>query len=124
LGLPDGPPDLEPERTVLMEAGFDPLNGVSWTKGCYMGQELTARTRYRGLVKRQLVPVELRSGALPPPGAEIRQAGEIVGEMRSGRGVRGLALIRNEAVSKSIPLVSEGAVLAAVPPPWMSANGT
>jgi folate-binding protein YgfZ len=120
LGLPDGPPDLEPERTVLMEAGFDPLNGISWTKGCYMGQELTARTRYRGLIKRRLVPVELRSGTLPPPGAGIRQAGEIVGEMRSGRGLRGLALIRNEAVTKSDPLVSEGAELIVIIPPWMS----
>ena len=42
---------------MLLEAGFDELNGVSWTKGCYMGQELTARTKYRGLVKRRLVPV-------------------------------------------------------------------
>lgn len=124
LGLPDGPPDLEPERTVLMEAGFDPLNGISWTKGCYMGQELTARTRYRGLIKRRLVPVELRSGSLPPPGAEIRQAGEIVGEMRSGRGLRGLALIRNEAVTKSDPLVSEGAELAVIVPPWLPVDNS
>ena len=57
LGLPDGSRDLEPEKTVLLEAGFDELNGVSWTKGCYMGQELTARTKYRGLLKRRLVPV-------------------------------------------------------------------
>src|SRR6185437_13880285 len=42
LGLPDGSRDLEAEKTVLLEAGFDQLNGVSWTKGCYMGQELTA----------------------------------------------------------------------------------
>jgi folate-binding protein YgfZ len=39
LGLPDGPPDLEPEKTLLLEAGFDELNGVAWDKGCYMGQE-------------------------------------------------------------------------------------
>ena len=43
LGLPDAG-DLEMDRTVLLEAGFDELNGISWSKGCYMGQELTART--------------------------------------------------------------------------------
>ncbi|HJS85285.1 MAG TPA: folate-binding protein, partial [Acetobacteraceae bacterium] len=46
LGLPDGSRDLEAEKTVLLEAGFDELHGVSWDKGCYMGQELTARTKY------------------------------------------------------------------------------
>ena len=39
-GLPDGSKDLEPDRSVLLEAGFDELGGVSWSKGCYMGQEL------------------------------------------------------------------------------------
>jgi folate-binding protein YgfZ len=42
LGLPAGSSDLEAEKTILLEAGFDELHGVSWTKGCYMGQELTA----------------------------------------------------------------------------------
>ena len=68
LGLPDGSRDLEAEKTVLLEAGFDELNGILRTKGCYMGQELTARTKYRGLVKRRLVPVGV-SGALPAPGS-------------------------------------------------------
>ena len=53
-------------KSVLLEAGFDELNGVSWTKGCYMGQELTARTKYRGLLKRRLVPVR---GGRPAAGA-------------------------------------------------------
>ncbi len=75
LGLPDGSRDLEPEKTVLLEAGFDELNGVSWSKGCYMGQELTARTKYRGLVKRRLVPVAV-TGSLPPPGTPVLRDGD------------------------------------------------
>ncbi|MBU6448936.1 MAG: folate-binding protein, partial [Rhodospirillales bacterium] len=65
LGLPDGAPDLEAEKTLLLEAGFDELGGVDWEKGCYMGQELTARTKYRGLIKRRLLPVRLQKPGLP-----------------------------------------------------------
>src|SRR4051812_24603823 len=85
LGLPDGSRDLEAEKSILLEAGFDELNGVSWTKGCYMGQELTARTRYRGLVKRRLVPVRI-DGAVPPPGSPVLLDGREVGTMRSANG--------------------------------------
>ena len=70
LGLPDGTRDLETEKTVLLEAGFDELNGISWTKGCYMGQELTARTRYRGLLKRRLLPVAA-DGDVPARGTAV-----------------------------------------------------
>ena len=35
-----------------MEMRFDELNGISWTKGCYMGQEITARMKYRNLKKK------------------------------------------------------------------------
>ena len=118
LGLPDGPPDLEVEATVLMEAGFDELGGISWTKGCWMGQELTARTRYRGLVKRRLVPVEV-SGELPPSGTPITSAdGAEVGLMRSGRGSRGLALLRTDALMRGQPMTSAGASVVAHMPDW------
>lgn len=93
LGLPDGSRDLERDRTVLLEAGFDELNGVSWTKGCYMGQELTARTRYRGLVKRRLVPVAFE-GVAPAPSTPILHEGIEVGSVRSSRDGLGLALLR------------------------------
>lgn len=96
LGLPDGSRDLELEKTVLLEAGFDELNGVSWSKGCYMGQELTARTKYRGLLKRRLVPVSV-DGPLPAPGTPVLRDGAEVGTMRSGRDGLGLALLRLEA---------------------------
>src|SRR5262249_43434188 len=52
LGVPDGSRDLPVEKAILLENGFDELHGIDWQKGCYMGQELTARTRYRGLVRK------------------------------------------------------------------------
>jgi hypothetical protein len=116
LGLPDGTGDLEAEKTVLLEAGFDELNGVSWTKGCYMGQELTARTKYRGLVKRRLVPVEV-DGPLPAPGTAVLRNGVEAGTMRSGRQRRGLALLRLEALHD--PLTCGDARLIPRIPGWM-----
>lgn len=117
LGLPDGARDLDAEKSVLLEAGFDELAGVSWTKGCYMGQELTARTKYRGLVKRRLLPVRVE-GPLPPRGAPVTLGGAEVGEMRSGQGARGLALLRVEA-ARAPALACAGAVLTPEIPGWM-----
>ena len=117
LGLPDGARDLEPEKTVLLEAGFDELQGISWTKGCYMGQELTARTKYRGLLKRRLVPVAI-DGALPAPGTPVLRDGAEIGTMRSGLGQRGLAVIRIDALG--FALRCGEAMLHPDIPAWMS----
>ncbi len=116
LGLPDGSRDMEADKSVLLEAGFDELGGVSWTKGCYMGQELTARTKYRGLIKRRLVPVSA-SQDLPEPGAPITREGVEVGTLRSRQGASGLALLRVEAIGSA--LECGGAPLSARLPAWM-----
>jgi folate-binding Fe-S cluster repair protein YgfZ len=102
---------------VLLEAGFDELGGVSWSKGCYMGQELTARTKYRGLVKRRLVPVGLSGGA-PEPGAPVTRDGTEVGTLRSVLGESGLAVVRLDALGG--PLLSGGATLTPRVPDWMT----
>jgi len=91
LGLPDAG-DLEADKTVLLEAGFDELNGVSWSKGCYMGQELTARTKYRGLVKRRLVPVTVDGPARPRhPDLARRPGGRHHAQRLRRGGARGAA---------------------------------
>jgi tRNA-modifying protein YgfZ len=115
-GLPDGSRDLESEKTVLLEAGFDELNGVSWSKGCYMGQELTARTKYRGLVKRRLVPVHI-DGPAPAPGSPVLRDGTEVGRMRSSSGDLGLALLRLDSLAG--PLVSAERRIEPRIPAWM-----
>jgi folate-binding protein YgfZ len=116
--LADGSRDLEPDRTLLLEAWFDALGGISWTKGCYMGQELTARTRYRGLVRRRLLPVRV-AGPLPEPGTPVFAGGAEVGTIRSGRGERALAMLRTEAIAE--PLRCGEATLVPVLLPWMQA---
>lgn len=115
LGLPDGSRDMEADKSILLEAGFDELAGVSWTKGCYMGQELTARTKYRALIKRRLMPVSAEF--LPSPGTPITRDGIEVGTMRSSAGGIGLALLRIDAARS--PLAADGVNLTAHRPAWM-----
>ena len=117
LGLPAGSLDLEPERSTLIESGFDELHGIGWEKGCYMGQELTARTKYRGLVKRRLTPVRVE-GVLPPAGTPVMQGEVEVGTIRSGRADRALASLRLDAIGAAHLRCGE-ATLIPEPAPWM-----
>ena len=95
LGLPDGSRDMIVEKAILLENGFDELNGVDWNKGCFIGQELTARTKYRGLIKKRLIPVHFEA-APPPTGTPIMVGNKEAGEIRSVSDEYGLALIRLE----------------------------
>jgi folate-binding protein YgfZ len=121
-GLPDASQDLSVEKSLLLESGFEELNGVDWDKGCYVGQELTARTKYRGLVRKRLMPVTIE-GPLPPSGTPIMLGGKQAGEMRSGRGQAGIALLRLELVERAEKqdeaFTADGARLKAHKPDWM-----
>jgi folate-binding protein YgfZ len=121
LGVPDGVRDLA--DGLLMENGFDAMNAIDWKKGCYVGQEVTARMRYRGLVKKRLVPVRI-DGVAPPPGAIVTFDGAEAGEMRSASGSRGLALLRIDALAAADAagrgFEAQGAVLKAESPAWLA----
>jgi folate-binding protein YgfZ len=123
LGLPDGSRDMAVEKAILLECGFDELGGVDWDKGCYVGQELTARTKYRGLIKRRLVPVIVAGTPLPPAGTPIFSEAREVGELRSGFGDRALALLRLDALAAAKPLSAAGLTLTPALPAWMRQPG-
>ncbi len=80
--IPDGSRDLIPQKSTMDEARMDQLGAVSYDKGCYVGQELTARMHYRGLGKKHLQTVNLND---LPEGAELR----------SSCGDIGIALVKN-----------------------------
>ncbi len=123
LGVPDGSRDLEVEKALLLESGFDELNGLDWDKGCYMGQELTARTRYRGLVKKRLLPVEI-DGPVPAPGTPVRAGEREAGVLRSTADGRGLALLRLAQLGEDAePLFAGEARLTVVRPAWLRIEG-
>ena len=121
LGLPDGSRDMVVEKAVLLECGFEELNGVDFDKGCFLGQELTARTKYRGLVKKRLVPVRIH-GPAPAIGTPVTLDGKEAGEMHSGRDGAGLALMRLEhlerAAASGIAFHCADAVLEPSKPDW------
>ena len=118
LGIPDGSRDLMLEKSILLEAGFDELNGIDWQKGCYIGQELTARTKYRGLVKKRLMPVRIE-GPAPIPGTAVIADGREVGEMRSSRDGLGLALLRIEQLREGERLTAGEATLVPLRSAWV-----
>ncbi len=118
LGIPDGSRDLVIDKSILLESGFDELNGVDWQKGCYIGQELTARTKYRGLIKKRLFPVRI-DGPAPPPGTIVMMEGRDAGEIRSSHEGFGIALLRLDAVSESRTLSADAATLVPLRPDWM-----
>lgn len=69
LTIPDGSRDLIPDKSTLDEGNMDQLNAVDYNKGCYIGQELTARMHYRGLGKKKLRTIALKN---LPEHAELR----------------------------------------------------
>jgi folate-binding protein YgfZ len=87
------------DRVLPAEAGLDRL-AVSFTKGCYPGQEPVARLHFRGHPNRELRVLAIESGSPPAPGAEVVHAGRAVGRVtsaaRAGEGAVALAYVRVE----------------------------
>ena len=107
-GIAEGIADLPPQKALPLEARLDLNQGVSFDKGCYIGQEVTARTRYRGLVKRCYIPVRLAAWVETP--ADIDFAGKNGGILLNitadiateyDGGYIGLASLRLAAISQS-----------------------
>ena len=124
FGAPDGSRDLQIEKALLMESGFDELNGIDWQKGCYMGQELTARMKHRALVKKRLLPVTV-AGAMPASGTTITLDGGEAGELFSGRDGRAMALLRLDAVERAAngaALSAGGARVTLHKPAWLRSD--
>lgn len=100
LCIPDGSRDIEVDRGLLLESRIDELSGVSFDKGCYMGQEVTARMHYRGLTKKHLYSITSADNALPETGSDIMIDGSYIGNMRSQSDNIGIALLKDSAVDR------------------------
>ncbi|HXT14471.1 MAG TPA: glycine cleavage T C-terminal barrel domain-containing protein [Gemmatimonadaceae bacterium] len=82
-GRPEWGIDID-ESTIPQEANFDDFDAISYTKGCYIGQEVVARVHFRGHVNRHLRGLRSASPDAPPTGAQlIDDSGNHVGDVRS-----------------------------------------
>jgi len=117
LGLPEGHQDLLPDKTIILEANFEELNAVSFTKGCYMGQELVSRTKYVGQIRKRLVPLTFE-GPAPEVGAEITALKDGVekkaGTVTSATDGHALALLRLEYAESDL-VCSDTTLMPAIP---------
>jgi len=105
LGVVDGVQDLEEERTLLLEANFEVLHGIAFNKGCYVGQEQTARTKHRATIRNRLYPVAF-DGAAPESGTTVSANNKDIGTIRSVSGMQGIARLRVETVEDGAPLTA------------------
>lgn len=107
--VPEGPTDLEPNKALLLENGFERLRGVDFRKGCFVGQEVTARMKYRNLGKKRLMSVT-SAGAALETGHAIMAGERTAGTVLSVAGDRALALIRHEFSTQALSLHDSSAV--------------
>lgn len=90
--VPESGVELMPDSTFILEAGFERLNGVDFRKGCYVGQEVTARMKHKTELRRGLVRVAVDGAA--EPGTAIRAGGKPAGTLFTVTNGRGLAMLR------------------------------
>ncbi|PDT17600.1 folate-binding protein YgfZ [Rhizobium sp. J15] len=102
---------------VLMDLN----GGLSFKKGCYVGQEVVSRMQHRGTARRRVVTVSAAT-ALPETGTEITAAGKPVGTLGSVEGGKGLAIVRIDragaAMAAGTPLLADETTVSLALPEW------
>lgn len=99
LGVPEGGYDWAYADAFPHEALFDQLHGVSFAKGCFVGQEIVSRMEHRGTARKRIVKVSA-DGDLPPRGTPIVAGDVSVGTLGSSVGGDGLAIVRIDRVAE------------------------
>jgi tRNA-modifying protein YgfZ len=126
LGVPEGGKDYVLGDTFPHEADLDQLSGVSFSKGCFVGQEVVSRMQNRASVRKRVVPIE---GEAPlTPGAEIKVGAAAIGTVGSVAGTMALALVRldraAEAKAKGQALTADGVLVTLRKPDWATFDHT
>ena len=118
-GIPEGRADALAGESLLLELHYDALGAIDFTKGCYVGQEVTARSKHRGTMHKSLHILHANS-ALPTTDTPLLQEGDKqVGIVRSVHDNMGLAIIRHKLLSDA-PLYAGNICVTAHVPPWLA----
>lgn len=116
VGLPDPAADAPQDKTYLIEADFDLLNGIDFHKGCFVGQETTSRMKRRGAIKNRMLPLDF-DGPAPAFGAEVLKGELRAGEVLSGRDGSVMALLRVDRLDGDLTV--DGRPVRLRKPAWM-----
>ncbi len=121
LGIPEGGKDYAFGEIFPHEAMLDQLNGVSFTKGCYVGQEIVSRMEHRGTARSRFLMVA-GDGPLPVRGTEVLAGERPIGVMGSRVESHGLALVRldrlTDAYTDGKPITTSGVPITLTKPPY------
>lgn len=119
LGLADSDGDIGSGELFPHEANLDQLGAVSFSKGCYIGQEVVSRMEHRATARSRILPVTF-DGAAPPRGTAIKSADKIVGSVLSLAGNAGLALLRLDRMAEATqPLLTDAVRVRVHKPAWI-----
>lgn len=130
LDIRAGVPEILPgaaEKIIPQMANLDLLGGISFTKGCYPGQEIVARMHYLGNLKRRMYRLQIATAEPPQPGTDVRTAegslaGEIVMAVRSLDGQsEALAVLQIDRAAAP-DLQVDGSPAQALPVPYLQEN--
>jgi folate-binding protein YgfZ len=119
LGIPDTA-EIGGEVCYPLEANFEMLHGVDFKKGCYVGQELTARMKLKGELRKRILPVS-GSAPLPTAGTPVTADRTTLGPLIAASGTRGLALLRLDrlADAQEDAIRAEDVQLSILWPNWL-----
>ena len=120
--IPDSTKDFDINKSLLLELRMDKLNCISWEKGCYMGQELTARTKYRGNVKKKVYGLKIKGDLKTDK--EIYFKNKFIGEIKSFSKEFGIGILKikesEECINQSLKMNCGMAFIEPFEPVWDS----
>ena len=120
-GVPEAGSDFALQDAFPHDILLDKSGGVSFKKGCYVGQEVVSRMQHRSTARRRLVTVSADS-ALPETGTEIRAGGKVIGALGTVAGKSGLAIIRIDragaAIAAGTPILAGETPVTVALPAW------
>ncbi|XP_033324364.1 iron-sulfur cluster assembly factor IBA57, mitochondrial [Megalopta genalis] len=121
LGIAEGVDDLPPGQPLPLEVNCDYLHGVNFHKGCYIGQELTARTYHTGVVRKRLMPLlfdQVPNKSISYDEKIVDESGKVIGKFRGSEKEYGLGLMRIKESLNAKSLSVLGMKLKISTPNW------
>ncbi len=125
LAVPEAPFDFAYSEIFPHDADMDQLSGVSFSKGCYVGQEVVSRVHHRGTARKRFIAA-VSNTPLPEPGTPVLADGKAIGTLGSSADIdgthKGLALVRLDkagpALKNGIPITCGDSSVTLSIPDW------